>query len=84
MPPRAFDTSGPFARGLSGVKEDRRLESNPGAPPHTKARREWESAWNSKFVRTVRCMHCPDWSFTGNGWEAQEAFAEHRLEKHYP
>ena len=83
MPPRAFSTSGKFARGLTGVKIDVRLERNPGAPDNTKAKREWEAAWNDKFIRTVRCAKCPDWpGVTGDGPTTREAIAEHRLESH--
>lgn len=84
MPPRAFDTSGPFARGLSGVKEDRRFESNPGAPSTNKSRREWAIRWQDGFSRTVKCAFCPDWDgVTGDGPTTREALAEHRLERHY-
>lgn len=83
MPPRAFDISSPFARGLTGVKIDRRFEGNPGAPRDNKALRDWHAKWSDSFERTVRCAKCPDWpGVTGDGPTTREALAEHRLESH--
>lgn len=84
MPPRAFPTTSPYAHGAPAAVIIRRRDmESDGGPLETEAKRRWTANWNRGFTRTVRCLHCPDWEFTGNGFEAEEAFAEHRLLNHY-
>ncbi len=81
MPPRAFRTTSPYAKGIVSKAT---YGENPGAPYDSKAKREWHSRWSDTFQRTVKCAHCPDWpGVTGDGPTTREALAEHRLIHHY-
>lgn len=54
----------------------------PGKEKSGAQMREEFDAWADEQPTTVRCAHCPDWSFTGPAKEARDVAAAHREQLH--
>jgi len=71
----------PRAMPLELAAPAERHSRGPQGKKHSEIATEHQ-AWLDSQETTVRCAHCPDWSFTGAAAEARAAALEHRTETH--